>query len=243
MDFNLILKKTVEELFSYFNDECFKNIKLNGRTISIGSNNFSEKISTENLDLIDSVIEQLNALRQENQDLLTKENSDHKFFASTEIILSSATEGFRKVKESFKDLNFLKHTESEKNLIDLNEKFVVRKLTSNSQMVLNKYENLSPRFINNDKVARFINCLKNITASETVEEIVKWATEVILRQDEIKRLDHFIDYSALVDEYGWVHDIVKLSSANADFMGLIVNIEIFSNVINQKVFKETKVRA
>ncbi|AUM62940.1 hypothetical protein [Spiroplasma monobiae] len=243
MDFNLILKNVVEELACYFNDDCFEGVELNGKKIKIDYEGFLEKISINNLDLIDEIIEQLNELRQENQDLLTKEDVNHMFYASTEILLSSATEGFRKIKESFKDLNFLKHNGSESNQIDLNEKFVVRKLTANSQKVLNKYENLSPRFIDNEKVTNFINCLVRITKSETIGEIVGLAKEVITKQDEIKRLDHFVKYDALVDEYGWVHDIVKLSSANAEFMGLIVNVEIFSNVISQQVFKETKVIA
>ncbi|QHX36954.1 hypothetical protein [Spiroplasma sp. BIUS-1] len=243
MDFNLILKNVLEELVNYYNEECFKDLKLNNKNIKIGFSNMFEKITTEKLDLIDSIVNQLNNLRQENQDLLTKENVDHMFYASTEILLSSASEGFKKVQESFENLNFLKHTESDSNLIDLNEKFVIRKLTSNAQRVLNKFENLSPRFINNDKVTKFLNCLKKMTMCESVSEIVELANEVLIRQDEIKRLDHFVDYNALVDEYGWVHDIVKLSSANAEFMGLLVNVEIFSNVIKEQVFKENRVKA
>ncbi|AUB31982.1 hypothetical protein [Spiroplasma floricola] len=243
MNFDLILKNTVEELLNYFNEDCFKNLKLNGKDIRISVDNLFEKISTDNFEGIDLIIDQLNQLRQENQDLLTTKKANHIFYASTEILLSSATEGFRKIKEAFHDLNFLKYTEHEKNLIDLNEKFVVRKLASNSQRVINKYENLSFRFINNEKISDFLNSLNKISKSENVSDILCWAKEVLLKQDEIKRLDYFINYDALVDEYGWIHDIVKLSSANAEFMGLIVNIEIFSNVINQKSYKENKVRA
>ncbi|WP_339020636.1 hypothetical protein [Spiroplasma endosymbiont of Atherix ibis] len=242
MNFNLILKKTVEELLNYFNEECFKNLKLNGKDIKISVDNLFKKISTDSLEGIDLIIEQLNQLRQKNQDLLTTKKANHIFYASTEILLSSATEGFRKIKEAFQDLNFLKYTENQKNLIDLNEKFVVRKLTSNSQRVINKYENLSFKFINNEKISDFLKNLNKITKSENVSEILYWAKEVFLKQVEIKRLDYFINYDALVDEYGWIHDIVKLSSANAEFMGLIVNIEIFTNVINQQSFKENKFR-
>ncbi|AGR42423.1 hypothetical protein [Spiroplasma diminutum] len=243
MDFNLILKNMFEELLNYFNEECFKNIKINNKNVSIGNDFLLENLTTKNIDSIDLIIDELNLLRQENQNILTKEDADHKFFASTEILLSSAYEGFRKIKESFINLNFLKHSESGRELIDLNEKFVVRKLTSSSQRILNKYENLPNRFVNNNKVKEFLDCLKKMMSCETVNDLVLLSNELLNKQDEIKKLDYFIDYNALIDEYGWVHDIVKLSNANAEFMGLIVDVEIFSNVIKQQLFKENRVRA
>ncbi|ALD66775.1 hypothetical protein [Spiroplasma cantharicola] len=237
MNFNLILKKTLGEILIYFNEECFKDLKINNKNIKLGSEDLIEKITTDNLDMIDSIIQEVNILRQENQELLTRSNVDHKLYASTEILLSSAFEAFKKVKESFTDLNFLKHSQSDVKLIDLNEKFVIRKLTSNCQRVLNKYENLPSRFLDNLKVEELLNCFKKIIPCENINEIVVLAKEVLIKQDEIKRLDYFIDYNALIDEYGWVHDIVKLSSANAEHMGLIVNVEIFSNVIAQAGLK------
>ncbi|WP_339033921.1 hypothetical protein [Spiroplasma endosymbiont of Cantharis rufa] len=241
MNFNLILKKTLGEILNYFNEECFKSIKVNNKSIKLGSKELVDKITTESLELIDSIIFEVNALRQENQEILTTPNVDHKLYATTEILLSSAFEAFKKVKESFTDLNFLKHSQSDVDLIDLNEKFVVRKLTSNCQRVLNKYENLPSRFLDNLKVEELLNCFKRIIPCENINDIVVLAREVLIKQDEIKRLDYFIDYNALVDEYGWVHDIVKLSSANAEHMGLIVNVEIFSNVISQSNFSNLKV--
>ncbi|AGR41558.1 hypothetical protein [Spiroplasma taiwanense] len=243
MNLNITLKNTIEDLLNYFNNDCLLNIKINDRLLKINSEDVISNIDINSLFLIDKIVQNINTLRQDNQSQLALKKFDTKIFASTEIILSAANEAFKKVKAAFEKIKFLKDSNSfESTKINMNDKFVVRKIAAYAQRILSKFENLPERLITKNEIKDLLVLLKKITLCEDIGEILGLTREILIRQNVILKPDYFVDYNALIDEYGWVHDVVKLSSANAEFMGLIVDVEIYTNVVKEWQYVPSAIR-
>ncbi|AKX33818.1 hypothetical protein SLITO_v1c01520 [Spiroplasma litorale] len=240
MDIKQLVVVTLEDFISYLNNECFKGLSLNNESIKINMD--SSKNYVENIDEVDKIVDKLNNYRQINQETLTHKNCDLKNFAKVEMNLISATSGIKKLKSlyhEFEELGFQK----EKNAVNFNEKFAIKKINLSAQSLIKDFSIITDR-LKKDKIYVELNdILKKIATSEDLDVIVKLSSELLLKQDQVLKLDYFIDYSILVDEYDWIHDFVKISVVNADFVNLIITIELLTNAIKDKLYVPTAIKA
>ncbi|AOG60754.1 hypothetical protein SHELI_v1c08050 [Spiroplasma helicoides] len=235
-----IFKGTFEDIINYYNNDCLskQSIKNNQVKIKFDYKELSQADKPNDLEkIINQVIKEIYHWRQENQSQLLDENFDSKTFAKLEMILSSAQFALESLFECYKSINYLTREENGKVVIDINNKFAVRKILSLASNILSKYEQLPSRLKGSEELAKIIETIKDITGTEDVNIIFRLSSEILSKHGNLLNLDHFINYDALVDEYGWVHDIVKLSRVNADILNLLINIEIYLNILNNNFYK------
>ncbi|AHI53228.1 hypothetical protein [Spiroplasma culicicola] len=228
-----IFKKTFEEIIEYYNNECLQERKIFDQQIKINIDvkEIKEIESTEQFSLLIEKAETIiNNLRQENQAQLENESFDVKIFAKNEVILSSANTAIESLAEAFKNVNFLL-AEGQ-----INEKFALRKVLSIALNLISKYEQLPNRLKKSQELSNIMDKVKFITNLESIDEILIKSREILVEHNKILSLDHFVNYDALVEEYGWVHDVVKLSKVNAGVIGLLVNVEVFNDILSLNVY-------
>ncbi|AKU79400.1 hypothetical protein [Spiroplasma turonicum] len=241
MTINELVVITLDDFISYLNNECFKNLKLNGKNLYLNID--ASKFNCENPSLSKTEWNDIiNAIRQENQETLAKKNCDLKNFARIEMNLISAASGINKVISLHKEFNELGFWNGEKTAT-FNEKFVLKKINLSAQSLIKEfaaiYENLK-----NEQIFNELNLLlKKIVVSTDLNEILKLSSELLLKQNQVLNLDYFVDYNKLVNEYNWIHDFVKISHVNAEFVNLIIIIEVLTNSIKDKIYIPTAIKA
>ncbi|QGS52307.1 hypothetical protein [Spiroplasma tabanidicola] len=238
-----IFKRVFEEIINYYNNDCLKDQTINNDNFKIeyDENKLKELDSENELEsILNSVIHKVNDLRQENQSQLEDEKFDVKIFAKNEVILSSANVAFESLSECFKNINYLTRQKHGEKVLDINEDFAIQKISSLASNILSRYEHLPTRLKKNSELSKIIEVLKQITSTNEIENILQLSKDILLNYNKILHLDNFVDYDVLVEEYGWVHDVVKLSRVSAGVIGWLVNADIYIGVLSKKYYKVQK---
>ncbi|ASP27925.1 hypothetical protein SCORR_v1c01500 [Spiroplasma corruscae] len=235
-----LISTTLEEFIGYLNNECFKGLTIKNNDLKIELN-ISNLYSNTNQE-IDALYKQINYLRQENQESLNNKSCDLSKFARTEMNLISASSGIDKlvdISEEFEDLGFW----NSDSISNYNEKFVIKKINSSAQSLKKDFKKISDILKNASIFIELDNLLNKIATTENLETILKLSSELLLKQNRVLELDYFFDYNKLTDEYNWIHDFVKISHVNAEFVSLVITIEVLTNSMKDKIYVPTAIKA
>ncbi|QBQ08072.1 hypothetical protein SGLAD_v1c08730 [Spiroplasma gladiatoris] len=238
-----IFKKAFEEIINYYNNDCLKNQKINNKNFKIkfDYNHFNSLNKDEDFEkVLKDIISDINNLRQENQSQLIDDKFDVRIFAKNELILSSANVAFESILECYKNLSYLTSDHNGNKVLEIDDNFAIKKVSSLASNILSRYEHLPTRLKKNSELSIIIDILKVLTNTNDLDRVLNLSREVLVKYNEILHLDQFVDYNVLVEEYGWVHDVVKLSRVSAGVVGLLVNADIYSGVLSKNYYKAQK---
>jgi len=245
MNIQKIIKQTIEDIANYYNNECFHKHKIYSQKIDIDTKKI-EDLSNESIDskqledCLQEIISKIYELRQLNQQQLTNDGFDVKIFAKNEILLTSASNSFETVSKVLKEIEYLKTPLDLRKPNDINEKFIVRKIHSVALNLLTKYENLPNRLKRSAHLDSIIRSTCKITKTEDLKLIENYSKKILNKHNEILNLDYFVIIDSLCEEYGWIHDVVRLSKLNSYVVGMLVNVDIYSNLLRCSLYTPDK---
>ncbi|QEH62228.1 hypothetical protein SCHIN_v1c10350 [Spiroplasma chinense] len=241
-----IFKRTFEDITNYYNNDWFKRIKIEGQEAEViyDEKHFWQINDVEHLrEFFEAVVKKVHVLRQANQSQLSTEGEQVRDFARNEVILASANVAYESLLDCLNDINYLISKNGDRPGFEINQKFAVRKVLTIGLNVQAKYEQLPNRLKKSKDLENIIEDINKMSTMENIDDIVEVSKGILDKYNDILNLDKLINYEDCVEEYGWIHDVVRISKINAGVVGFLVNLDLYDNILNENVYKNSKVKA
>lgn len=234
-----IFKTIVEEINTYYEREVLGNYKISNKDIKINFNykkygNIKTHVDFNNF--IEEIIAEIIDLRYLNQAQLQSEKFEVKSWAKNEIILLAINTAYESLADSFKNLIYLSNNDDNFLSLSINEKFALRKVCALALNLISKYEQLPNRLKKNDDLSSIIELVKEIITKDSFSEVEKLSKEIFIIHQRVLQSKDVICESDFDEEYGWIHDIVRISKVNAEVVSLLVKVEIYTNILKDNYY-------